>query len=218
MQKTDIALMGFFGLSAAVIATLLVAGRAVAAREYPPAKFWYLDELLVDKRGTGPESIHNFIRPSEVAGLYASLGSTLTCYNWVCRSIAKVADPLEYWQYPGETVERGAGDCEDHAFLLTSLIRNEEEAYAVIGEFIYQGEKWGHAWVACRQCVLEPTLIQMPEGPWQKETDLADYYIPKLYLTESEIYAILGYPWLLTRPYGYLPDKREALEELWRRR
>ncbi|MBA7701370.1 hypothetical protein ES703_110106 [subsurface metagenome] len=218
MEKTEIALVGFFGLSAAVIATLLL-GRAVAAApRYPPAQFEYIPDIPVDKRGVGAEPIHNFIRPDEVADLYASLGSTLACYDWVCRNIAKVADPIEYWQYPLETVERGAGDCEDNAFLLTSLIRNEEEAYAVLGWFVYQYQAWGHCWVTCRQCVFEPTLMEMPMSPWQREEEMAAYYIPMLYLTESEIYALTGYPELITPYYGYLPDKRQALEEFWRRR
>ncbi|GAI98810.1 unnamed protein product, partial [marine sediment metagenome] len=172
---------------AAVVATLLLGTAAAAAPRYPPAQFGYLDGLPVDKRRTGPEPIHSFIRLGEVADLYASLGSTLACYDWVCRNIAKVADPTEYWQYPGETVERGAGDCEDNAFLLTSLIRNEEEAYAVLGWFVYQYQAWGHCWVTCRQCVFEPTLMEMPTAPWQREEELAAYYIPMLYLNESEI-------------------------------
>lgn len=206
------------GLGAGVIATLLLIRRAAAAPRYPPAQFEYIPELLVDKRRTGPESIHNFIRPGEVSGLYASLGSTLACYDFVCRNIAKVADPTEYWQDPRETVEKGTGDCEDNTFLLTSLIRNEEEAYAVLGWFVYQYQAWGHCWVSCRQCVFEPMLTQMPVDPWQAERELAAYYIPMLYLTESEIHAISGYPELITPYYGYLPDKREALEEFWRRR
>lgn len=216
MQKTEIAIVGLFGLSAAVVATLLLGRAAAAAPTYPPAQFEYLDELLVDKRGIGPESIHNFIRPGEVSDLYAGLGSTLACYDWVCRNIAKVADPTEHWKYPAETVDAG-GDCEDNAFLLTSLIRNEEEAYAVLGWFVYGGLAWGHCWVACRQCILEPSLTEMPEEPWQAERELAAHYMPMLYLTESEIYATTGFPELIA-PSGYLNDKQRALEEFWRRR
>ena len=58
----------------------------------------------------------------------------------------------------------------------------------------------------------------MPESPWQEERELAAYYIPMLYLTESEIYAVSGFPELITPYYGYLPDKRQALEEFWRRK
>lgn len=214
MQKATRVAAGVLGVGAAVIATFLLA-RQVAAARYPPAQFEYTPELLVDRRGIGPESIHNFIRPVSVSGLYAGLGSTLACYDWVCSNIAKVADVAEYWQYPVETVERGAGDCEDHAFLLASLIRNGEEAYAVIGWFIYQYQAWGHCWVACRHCVFEPTLARMPDNPWQAEKELAAYYIPMLYLTEADIYAITGYPELITPAYGYLPDKRQAIDELW---
>ncbi|GAI70963.1 unnamed protein product, partial [marine sediment metagenome] len=109
-------------------------------------------------------------------------------------------------------------DCEDNAFLLTSLIRNEEEAYAVLGWFVYQYQAWGHCWVSCRQCIFEPTLMEMPAAPWQREEEMAAYYIPMLYLSETEIYALTGYPELITPYYGYLPDKRQALEEFWRRR
>lgn len=215
------------GLSAAAVA-LLFTRKVVAAPAYPPAQFEYLPELLVNRRGTGLESIHNFIRPGEVADLYGSLGSTLASYDWVVRNILYVADPGEHWQYPVETVIRGAGDCEDSGFLMTSLIRNEETAYAVLGWFVSGGQVWGHVWVTCRGSIFEPTLSEMPENPWQKENELSATYIPMLYLTESEIYAISGYPELLTPSFisGFseeitqssFEDKQKALEEFWRRR
>jgi len=39
-----------------------------------------------------------------------------------------------------------------------------------------------------------------------------------LYLTESEIYAIEGYPDLIAAHLGQVPDKQRAIEEFWRRR
>lgn len=217
MQKTELALVGLLGLGTAVVAALLMAGGAAAAPRYPPAQFEYLDELLVTKRGYVPESIHNFITPDDVDCLYADLGSTLACYSWVCCNIEAVADIGEYWQYPVETVIRGAGDCEDNAFLLTSLIRNKEEAYAVLGWFSSLAGRWPHIWVACRECVFEPTLPNMPANPWRKESDLAATYEPMLYLTESEIYTIKGYPEFVTAHLGQVPDKQQAIEEFWRR-
>lgn len=208
------------GLGIAVTATLLLTTKAQAAPSYPPSDFKYMPELLVDRRGTGLESIHDFIRPGDVTDVYNYLGSPLACYDSVCRSIAKVPDVTEYWQYPLETLQRGAGDCEDNSFLLTSLIRNGEMAYAVIGWFIYQGYGWGHVWVSCRQCIFDPTLTMMPENPWQKESDLAAFYIPMLYLTESEVYAVPGFTDLFfAYGFGYLSnDKKDALRDFWRNR
>ena len=38
------------------------------------------------------------------------------------RSDADVHGASDYWQYPAETLISGEGDCEDHAFLLASLL------------------------------------------------------------------------------------------------
>jgi len=43
-------------------------------------------------------------------------------YDWVVNNIAYEHDPEDHWKYPAETVMSGCGDCEDMAFLLTSMI------------------------------------------------------------------------------------------------
>ena len=47
-------------------------------------------------------------------------------FDAVSKNIAYVSEPegVDYWQYPNETLRIKSGDCEDHAFLLASLIRD----------------------------------------------------------------------------------------------
>lgn len=72
------------------------------------------------------------------------------CYQFVSKEIKYVTDDKnygqsEFWCYPKETLEKGSGDCEDQAFLITSMM-----LYLGIDSFVrtaylinYQG---GHAW------------------------------------------------------------------------
>lgn len=42
---------------------------------------------------------------------------------WLQENIEYVGDEGDYWQSPEETLERGAGDCEDFAFLNDAFLR-----------------------------------------------------------------------------------------------
>jgi hypothetical protein len=62
--------------------------------------------------------------------------------EWVAKQISYKNDQAvygvsDYWQLPIETLERGAGDCEDHAILLCSMLRASgvppDEVYVAIG-------------------------------------------------------------------------------------
>jgi len=44
-------------------------------------------------------------------------------HAWVVLNIAYEADTYDEWQTPDETIERGAGDCEDSAILLSAMCR-----------------------------------------------------------------------------------------------
>jgi len=53
----------------------------------------------------------------------------------------------EYWQFPNETIQLRAGDCEDFSVLLCSLLR--ADGWSSDRVFVVFGEKEGqyHAWV-----------------------------------------------------------------------
>jgi hypothetical protein len=75
-------------------------------------------------------------------------------WDWVCHQIAYRSDNGEYWFFPSQTVARGAGDCDDSANLLTSLLRSAGfNAYTVVGS--YRG--FGHAWTKLDGEILETT-------------------------------------------------------------
>ena len=71
-------------------------------------------------------------------------------------------DGADYWQTPEETVRRGRGDCEDLAFYMHRLLRDEGiDSVVVFGIQDVTDAKTGHAWVECRMYgeiyVLDPT-------------------------------------------------------------
>ncbi len=53
----------------------------------------------------------------------------------------------DYWQLPNETIRRGEGDCEDHAFLLSSLLLCSNYTARVVLGGVCNGGWGGHAWV-----------------------------------------------------------------------
>jgi predicted transglutaminase-like cysteine proteinase len=74
--------------------------------------------------------------------------------EWVTTNIAYQSDSelfkvVDYWQFPVETIESGAGDCEDIAILLCSLLRAfgvaPEEVYVAVGNL--KGTNEAHAYV-----------------------------------------------------------------------
>ena len=59
----------------------------------------------------------------------------------------------EWWNFRGETIARGAGDCEDSAILPYSLLGNFTDCHVVVGS--YRG--YGHASVKTDGETLETT-------------------------------------------------------------
>lgn len=76
--------------------------------------------------------------------------------DWVNAHCAYIQDTdaqgiSDYWQTPAESIELGAGDCEDYSILLCSLFRAygapDDEVYVVVGEVGFDNV---HAWVVER--------------------------------------------------------------------
>jgi transglutaminase-like putative cysteine protease len=83
-------------------------------------------------------------------------------WDWVCRRISYRSDDGEFWFFPGESLARGAGDCDDSANLLTSLLRSTGfNAYTVVGS--YRG--FGHAWTELDGQILETTYTYAHDVP-----------------------------------------------------
>jgi len=62
---------------------------------------------------------------SEIRAEYAlnhSINQIVGAFEWVRDNIEYVADQgTDYWQSAGETLDKGTGDCEDQAILITSI-------------------------------------------------------------------------------------------------
>lgn len=93
----------------------------------------------------------------------------IECLNWVYKNIKYAPDKTntgmltEHWQFAFETLERGKGDCEDHAILMANMMIMsgipQERMYIAVG-----GTEAGyHAWVmyynnSSKWQVLDSTL------------------------------------------------------------
>jgi len=80
-------------------------------------------------------NISAYITPKEETILHiaTTLQTTNEIYTFVAENIKVIPDIQDYWQTPIETLNRAAGDCEDIANLLCSLLRAaNHEAYVYI--------------------------------------------------------------------------------------
>ena len=83
-------------------------------------------------------------------------------WDWVCQAVQYRSDDGEWWSFPGETIRKLTGDCDDSATLLTSLLRSAGlDAYTVVGS--YRG--FGHAWVELDGKLLETTYTYAHDVP-----------------------------------------------------
>jgi len=76
--------------------------------------------------------------------------------DWVCRNVTYRSDDGEFWYTPSETLRQRAGDCDDSAILLVSMLRQfypADRVYVAVGP--YRG--LGHAWVELDGQILEAT-------------------------------------------------------------
>lgn len=118
------------------------------------SQFHQVSDILGQVRRDGEYySLKDFITPAEP--LVSELAVTLyRGGNFVQDAQDFVHNTVRYkhdrhggdnWQFPIDTLERGAGDCEDASLLLVSLLRNyisADEVYVVAGN--WKGE--GHCW------------------------------------------------------------------------
>lgn len=96
----------------------------------------------------------------------------------------------DFWNFPCEVIARAraagqagkkiAGDCEDRAVVVASILRNQlspSEVYVAIGNYLYPTPS-GHAWVKCQLdgfwYIVDPTL---PAGMAAYESDYDEYVL-----------------------------------------
>ena len=77
----------------------------------------------------------------------------------------------DYWTVPGEILADRAGDCDDKAILLTSILRNylpADQVYCAFGLWILNGETTGHMYVVTEGEDGEDRIIEATAGPERK--------------------------------------------------
>ena len=77
----------------------------------------------------------------------------------------------DYWTVPGELLEARAGDCDDKAILLTSILRNylpADQVYCAFGLWILDGETTGHMYVVTEGEDGEDHIIEATASPKMK--------------------------------------------------
>lgn len=212
---------GEINLALVTAATCAAASVALAAvstwwRGQPGYRVRYLDDkYLVSVRAPWVwYEIREFIQPDDpdVIALYHEIGPDVwACVDWVCRNISYREDPWEYWSFPAETIRQGSGDCEDSAFLTCSLLRNFNNAYAVLGTL----GGYGHSWCVVDGEILETTYSS--SGPVPDPEN----YKPYVLLNEQEVIEL--WPGALRDVFELARDEAaklnlmaEALECTWR--
>jgi len=83
---------------------------------------YYYNEVNSLVSSKDAEQVADAVR-SKYPGGYSIL-QVCEAYEWVRRNVAYVADTGDHWQSAKETLELRTGDCEDHAILVASIIKN----------------------------------------------------------------------------------------------
>jgi transglutaminase-like putative cysteine protease len=116
----------------------------------------------------------------------------------------------DYWAYPWETLALRAGDCDDKAILLCSILRNyipAEKVFCAIGTWTRNGNPGGHMWLVTQGNRKDRTIeATAPPG----RTPSGTYRLSAIFNDE---YAF-AYPEAL-QEFGLLPFEAviNALEE-----
>ncbi|MDP2730490.1 MAG: hypothetical protein Q8O55_08400 [Dehalococcoidales bacterium] len=77
----------------------------------------------------------------------------------------------DYWTTPGELLDAQAGDCDDKAILLCSILRNylpPDQVYCAFGLWMLDGEMSGHMWVVTEDENGGDRIIEATAGPDRK--------------------------------------------------
>lgn len=122
----------------------------------------------------------------------------------------------EFYQFPAETIALGAGDCEDSAFLLGSLLVasgiSDYCVRVVMGKVKWRTQRpsEGHVWVIYKDeggtwRILEPTLDvenlpdigspdTWPSADVQSKKGKRPWYVPELGINSAHVWSIREIP------------------------
>jgi len=154
----------------------------------------------------GVYSLSDFVDPEGVADIASDMPSdegefTLEAWDYVggdidysgYGSIITFYDSTINCQrclLPERVISTGVANCVGKSALLTSILRNRyspERVYMVIGEYMRDGEKHGHAWVEVNRggtwYVIEATLPP-PVSPWAPVSGQSSVYSADIFFND----------------------------------
>ena len=133
------------------------------------------DDLLGDVlRDSKYHSIRALVQPDDpevrdVARVLMQAPDFITAAQEFVNSFTTYRSEVgDYWGTPAETVAARAGDCDDLAILLCSILRNyipPEKVYCAFGLWTLRGETTGHMWVVTGDETGEDRIIEATAGP-----------------------------------------------------
>lgn len=152
---------------------------------YPHYQLQKLDDTTFEnKRGDkNTVDIQEFIRPEETQESLKKIQrrdfspdaekNTVLNILYYIQHIKNTNDKREFWQYPGETIQKG-GDCEDKTFLLLSMLiqAGVNDASGVKGRYLGQG----HMWVEYKEYILDPSMKSAKLIPIEKSIGYAPFF------------------------------------------
>ncbi len=116
----------------------------------------YQDLLAAVRKDNEFHPISSLVQPDwpevvEIADvLKKSPDFSRACWEFVNSFTTYEREIGDYWTTPAEILERRAGDCDDKAILLTSLLRNQlppEQVFCAFGFWKKGSQREGHMWV-----------------------------------------------------------------------
>lgn len=128
------------------------------------------DDLLADVRYDGKfHSIRKLVQPNDsevkqiAAVLHQAKDFVAASQQFVHSFTSYEPEVGDYWTTPAEVLADQAGDCDDKAILLLSILRNyipADKVYAAFGTWQTNGKPGGHMWIVLAGNGVEDIIIE----------------------------------------------------------
>lgn len=139
------------------------------------SKLQQYDDLLADVRHDhNYHSIRSLVQPDDpevrdIARVLVQAPDFITGTQEFVNSFTTYRPQVgDYWATPGETLAQEAGDCDDKAILLCSLLRNyyaPDQVFCAFGLWRVGGKTSGHMWVVTEGEGGEDRIIEATARP-----------------------------------------------------
>ena len=133
------------------------------------------NDLLADVRRDGKyHSIRSLVQPNDpevrdIARVLVQAPDFIAVAQEFVNSFTTYRTEVgDYWREPSETLAARAGDCDDLAILLCSILRNympPDNVYCAFGLWTIGGKPSGHMWVITEGGDGEDRILEATAGP-----------------------------------------------------